>query len=78
MYVLSGESKISIASRLQEEPAEFQSAVFMTCIGDEALDVLEGLPLSTEDRLDLSKIINAMETFCIGERNEVFESYTFH
>ena len=36
------------------------------------------LPLSTEDRLDLSKIINAMETFCIGERNEVFESYTFH
>ena len=68
----------SIASRLQEEPAEFQSAVFMTCIGDEALDVLEGLPLSTEDRLDLSKIINAMETFCIGERNEVFESYTFH
>ena len=50
----------------------------MTCIGDEALDVLEGLPLSTEDRLDLSKIINAMETFCIGERNEVFESYTFH
>ena len=50
----------------------------MTCIGDEALDVPEGFPLSTEDRLDLSKIINAMETFCIGERNEVFESYTFH
>ena len=60
----------SIASRLQEEPAEFQSAVFMTCIGDEALDVLEGLPLSTEDRLDLSKIINAMETVILHWRKK--------
>ena len=50
----------------------------MTCIGDEALDVLGGLRLSTEDRLVLFKRINAMETFCIGERYEVFESYTFH
>ncbi|GFR65841.1 Pol polyprotein [Elysia marginata] len=63
----------AIASRLQEENAEFPVAIFMTCKGDEALDIIEGLPLT-----DLSSIIIALEFFCIGERNEVFESYTFH
>ena len=49
----------------------------MTCLGDEALDVQKRLPLSTQDRLGLSKMIDAIESFCIGESNEVFESYTF-
>ena len=50
----------------------------MTCIGAEALDILEGFPLSTEDRLYLSKVINAKESSCIGETNEVFGSYTYN
>ena len=68
----------AIASRLKEENKEFQVAVFMTCIGDEGLDVLEGFRMSDEDSQDLDQIIGAFETFCVGELNEVFQSYNFH
>ena len=34
--------------------------------------------MSDEDSQDLDHIIQASETFCVGEVNEVFQSYNFH
>ncbi|XP_035828299.1 uncharacterized protein LOC118478562 [Aplysia californica] len=50
----------------------------MTCIGDEALDALDGMRLSDEEREDLDQIIKSFDEYCIGEVNETFESYKFH
>ena len=47
-------------------------------IGDEGLDVLEGFRMSDEDSEDLDFIIQAFETFCVGEVNNVFQPYNFH
>ena len=68
----------AVASRLKEENEEFQVAVFMICIGDEGLDVLEGFRMSDVDSQDLDHIFRAFEKFCVGEVNEVFQSYNFH
>ena len=68
----------AVASRLKEENKDFQVAVFMTCIGDEGLDVFEGFRMSDEESQNLDQIIQAFETFCVGEVNEVFQSYNFH
>ena len=34
--------------------------------------------MSDEDSQDLDHIIQTKETFCVGEVNEVFQSYNFH
>ena len=68
----------AIASRLKEENKEFQVKVFMTCIGDEGLDVLEGFRMSDVDSQDLNHIIQVFETFCVGEVNKVFQPYNFY
>ena len=34
--------------------------------------------MSDEDSQNLDHIILAFETFCVGEVNEVFQSYNFH
>ena len=59
--------KYAVVFRLKDENKEFQVAVFMTCI-----DVLEGFRMSDEDSQDLDHIIQAFETFCVGEVNEIF------
>ncbi|GFS18639.1 alanine--tRNA ligase [Elysia marginata] len=38
-------SNYAIASRLTIEPEQFQVAVLLTCIGDDANDVLDGMRL---------------------------------
>lgn len=67
------------ASKLDKEPSEYQSAVFLACIGEEGQEIFEGLQFTSEDeKSDISKVIEKFSEFCLGTTNEVYESYKFH
>ena len=67
------------ATKLDKESPEYQSAVFLACIGDEGQEIFEGLHFTAEeDRKDIVKMIEKFNDFCIGTTNEVYESYKFH
>lgn len=69
----------AIATRLTKEEDEFQCAVFLATIGEEAVDIFEGLHFEDEaERKNLKSVIQAFEDFCIGKTHEAYESYKFH
>ena len=68
-----------IISNLRNCDNTYRVATFITCIGTDALDVYNGLPFETEeDKKDMEKILDLMETYCIGELNVIYERYVFN
>ena len=68
-----------IASRLDKEEDAFQCAVFLATVGEDAMDIFDGLHFDAEaDKKKLDKVIKAFEDFCVGETHEAYESYKFH
>ena len=68
-----------VASRLDKEPNEFQSAVILATVGKDAMDIFAGFKFEQEaDMQDLGKIMEKFEDFCVGETHEAYESYKFH
>ena len=53
-----------VASRLDKEPNEFQSAVFLANVGEDAMDIFNGFKFEQEaDMQDLRKIMEKFEDF---------------
>jgi RNase H-like domain found in reverse transcriptase/Reverse transcriptase (RNA-dependent DNA polymerase)/Integrase zinc binding domain len=67
-----------IASDVAEASAAKRAAIFLNCIGGEAYDVYRSLPLSAEQRKDVTEIIQALENFCVGSVNITYERYVFY
>ena len=68
-----------VASRLDKEPNDFQSAVFLATVGEDAMDIFDGFKFEQEaDMQDLGEIMEKFEDFCVGETHEAYESYKFH
>ena len=56
-----------------------RTATFLTCVGADALELFDGFHFQDEnDKTDIDKVIEAFETFCIGQTNEIYERYTFN
>lgn len=56
-----------------------RSVTFLTCIGPDALEVVDGLKFDDpNDVKDIDKVMKSMEDFCIGRTNETYERYTFN
>ena len=67
-----------VASRLDKEPNEFQSAVFLATVGEDAMDIFDGFKFEQEaDMQDLGKIMERFEDFCVGETHEAYECTSF-
>ena len=68
----------TIVANLTAQPEEYQVALFLHCMGAEALPVYNGLSFkSEEDKKKLSKIMEKLDEFAIGEVNETYERYLF-
>ena len=68
-----------IASRLSKQGNEERTATLLTCLGPDALEIVDGLTFaSNEERMDPDIVIQKLETFCIGETNEMYERYQFN
>ncbi|GFO24968.1 30S ribosomal protein s7p [Plakobranchus ocellatus] len=60
----------AMASRLNIEPDQFQVAVFLTCVGDDADDVLDGMRLRETERDSVQKLNAILSEYCLGKSNE--------
>lgn len=67
-----------IAMELQNQSSERRAAIFLTCVGGEAMDKFRKFDLSDADRKKIDKVITAFSTYCIGEVNESCERYHFY
>lgn len=64
---------------IDAQPEPYKVAMFLHCIGPEALKIYNGLPFSTpEEKGMLTNIITKFEQFTIGETNETYERYIFN
>lgn len=68
-----------IIAKLGTQPPEYKVALFLHCIGVDALKIFNGFQFDTpDDRNNLSKIIEKFDQYTIGELNETFERYNFN
>ena len=77
-------SNYEIAAQLKdlENPdrnKERRTATLLTCIGPDALDVIDAMEFENDDqRKDPEVILTRMEKYCIGDGNETYERYVFN
>ena len=62
-----------MASGIRSQDTKIRSATFLTVVGSAALDIIEGLPFGPEKREDIQCILDRLQTFCVGETNEIYE-----
>ena len=60
----------AIVARITRFEKEFQTATFLSVIGEEALEIYEGL--------ELKEVLKKFEEFCIGETNDTYERFVFN
>ena len=72
-------SNYEIASRLVKQPKEERTATLLTCLGADALEIVDGLNFANdEERKDIDVVLEKLEVFCVGETNEIYERYQFN
>jgi hypothetical protein len=65
-----------IASGLSGKDTKLHTAMLLTCVGAEAIDIFDGFAFDNEDdKKDIAKVIQKFEAFCIGKTNETFVRY---
>ena len=69
----------AIITNLDAQPEAYKVALFLHCIGPEALKVYNGLAFATEEESkSLTKIFEMFDLHTIGEINETYERYNFN
>ena len=68
-----------ILSNLQVRDNKYRIATFITCIGADALRIYNSLPFANdEDKSEMDKVLAAMEEYCLGETNVIYERFVFN
>ena len=69
----------AVLSGLADKAKEVQMATFVTCLGAEAVDVLNELPFARDDdEKDLETVLKRMDEHFIGQTNVIFERFKFN
>ena len=69
----------SIITNFNAQSEEYRVALFLHCIGPEALTIYNDLQFANdEERGSLATIIEKFDEFTIGEVNETYERYIFN
>ena len=68
----------STAAKIDDETDGRKAAIFLACIGADAYELYETFELDDDHRTDLTRIMAAFETHCVGEVNVVYERYVFY
>ena len=67
----------AIIAKLEAQDESYKKALFLHCIGTDALRVYNTLTF-TEEEKNLSHILDKLETLLIGEVNETYERFKFN
>ena len=74
-----GWENYAVISRLEQFDELFKTAMFLSVIGEGAIEVYEGTHFAVdEDKHKLTKVIEQFEVTFIGETNETYERYVFN
>jgi len=69
----------AIITDLKVQPAEYQVALFLHTLGDEALKIYNRLQfIKPESERTIKDIIDAFDKFAVGETNETYERFVFN
>ena len=69
----------SVIMSVNSQSEAYKVALFLHCLGPEALKIYNGLSFETpEQKATLKDIITKFEQFTIGETNETYERYVFN
>ena len=67
-----------IVSQLARQTDQYRVATFITCIGSDALEIYNSLPLESEtDKTRMDTVLSLMEAHCVGATNEIYERFQF-
>ena len=78
MLIKQGWGNYIIITDLAQKENKYQKAMFLHCIGPEALKVYNTFNLPEDDSTKLKDIVQKFEEFIIGETNETHERYKFN
>lgn len=67
----------TVASKTIKESEDIQVARFLSCAGDQAIEVFNTLPLNEEQKKKINDVIKAFHTYCVPRSNVVYERYLF-
>ena len=68
-----------IATNLVKESKEYRCAVLLTCIGEDANEILEGFKFEDDESdRDIDKVLEKFHQYCVGSTHEAFESFKFN
>lgn len=68
-----------VATHLDTESPKYRKAVFLSVIGEDAFDVFDGFSFEEEESEDdITDVIAKFEQYCVGESNEIYESFLFN
>ena len=69
----------AVITSLDSRTEEFRVALFLHCIGQDALRIYNGLPFADEtERQSMESIFQKFDHFTLGEVNETYERYVFN
>ncbi len=69
----------STLTRTQDHPQDYQVALFLHTLGEEAQKIYNGLQFPTaENNRTVEQIITAFDAFAVGELNETYERFVFN
>ena len=68
----------AIITNLDKQSEQYRVALFLHCIGTEALKIYNGMSFTEEERGKLEPIMSKFDEFTIGEVNETYERYVFN
>lgn len=68
-----------IVARLERFDEKFKTAMFLSVIGEDVLEIFDGMDFTPEtDKQVLNKVVGKFEDFCIGETKKTYERFIFN
>jgi hypothetical protein len=56
----------------------FKTATFLSCIGEDALEIFEGMDFPTDEDRTKYEVVKKFSELCLGETNETYERFIFN
>ena len=67
-----------VASQVRNQDPAVRASCMKAYLTEDTQEVLEGLPFTDENHRDnADRILEVLETFCVGTTNETYERYAF-
>ncbi|XP_055906014.1 uncharacterized protein LOC129941414 [Eupeodes corollae] len=67
----------TVATKTNTESEAIQTARFLSCAGEKAIEIFQTLPLAESNKTKINEVIEAFEAYCMPRSNVVYERYIF-